>query len=159
MKNILILFLFFTSASYSQVIYPLLKSDSTGQKIVIMTMEQAQKLDNATEYSPILFKEKQDYAKLIDSLCIQTIELKSLEVIAIQEEKRQINDSLSYMINKYNQERESNLYVQSQYERIIAGYKENDEVKKTQIEKEKKKSSNLLKALGVTLIALVFSVL
>lgn len=57
MKNILLSFLFVITAflSYSQT-YPRFETDSTGRKLLVMTYEQAQKIDNAFELLNLLEK-------------------------------------------------------------------------------------------------------
>ena len=50
MKNLLfILTLLLSLTSFSQKSYPRIEKDSLGNKIVIMTYEQAQKVDNSFE--------------------------------------------------------------------------------------------------------------
>jgi chromosome segregation ATPase len=57
MKNILLSFLFvvISLVGYSQT-YPRFETDSTGQKLLVMTYEQAQKIDNAFELLNLLEK-------------------------------------------------------------------------------------------------------
>lgn len=75
MKKILaILFFFIVNVTYSQN-YPRIETDSTGKKLVVMTYEQAQKIDNAFELITLLEKAGAEcdsltlsYVKVIDNL-------------------------------------------------------------------------------------------
>lgn len=75
MKTILtILILIITNITYSQN-YPKIETDSTGKKLVVMTYEQAQKVDNAFELITLLEKAGAEcdsltlsYIKVIDVL-------------------------------------------------------------------------------------------
>lgn len=76
MKNLLIIItLLLSFNSYSQKGYPKIEKDSLGNKIVIMTYEQAQKIDNAFELLNLLEKSGAEcdslnlsYIKVIDKL-------------------------------------------------------------------------------------------
>ncbi len=157
MKYLLILMSFAHCAFSQTVIYPLLQVDSTGQKVIVMTMDQAQKLDNATEFSPILFKESRNYAKLIDSLCIQTIELKSLEIAALQNEKRILSDTLLQVLENNKIEKQDNTIMQREYDRVINNYKISIEDSQHKLEKEKKKRTWVTRALIFSVVTLAFS--
>lgn len=75
MKYLLTLLLFVTTfISFSQE-YPRIEIDSTGKKLVVMTYEQAQKIDNAFELLTLLEKAGAEcdsltlsYVKVIDGL-------------------------------------------------------------------------------------------
>lgn len=69
MRYITILFLFFIGTINGQKSYPYLYSDSVGSQFVVLTFEQAQKLDNATEFSPTFWKDVNKYYVHVDSLC------------------------------------------------------------------------------------------
>lgn len=73
-KLITILFFITSFISYSQN-YPKIETDSTGRKLVVMTYEQAQKIDNAFELLTLLEKSGAEcdsltlsYVKVIDGL-------------------------------------------------------------------------------------------
>ena len=76
MKNLLfILTLLLSLTSFSQKSYPRIEKDSLGNKIVIMTYEQAQKVDNSFELLNLLKKSGVEcdslnlsYIKVIDKL-------------------------------------------------------------------------------------------
>lgn len=84
MKYLLTLLLFVTTfISFSQE-YPRIEIDSTGKKLVVMTYEQAQKIDNAFELLTLLEKAGAEcdsltlsYVKVIDGLKHQVTLLES----------------------------------------------------------------------------------
>ena len=86
MKNLIILLfitIFSINKSYSQSIdYPRYMIDSLGQKVIVMTIQQAQKLDNNSDLLAMydsLFIEMGTY----DSICVKVINDKE-QVIATQ---------------------------------------------------------------------------
>jgi len=86
MKNLIILLfitIFSITKSYSQSIdYPRYMIDSLGQKVIVMTIQQAQKLDNNSDLLAMydsLFIEMGTY----DSICVKVINDKE-QVIATQ---------------------------------------------------------------------------
>lgn len=95
MKKLLtILFFIITSISYSQD-YPKIETDSTGKKLVVLTYEQAQKIDNAFELLALLEKAGAEcdsltlsYIKVIDGLKNQV----SLLEIDVKLNKKQVID-------------------------------------------------------------------
>jgi hypothetical protein len=98
MKYITILLLFFTFVCSSQKSYPYLYQDSVGSQFVILTLEQAQKLDNATEFSPLLWKDHTSYYQLVDSLCEKKLETKNLQIETLKKNIDTITEwSVTYM--------------------------------------------------------------
>lgn len=85
MKNLLLIFTFLISlTSFSQNKYPKIEKDSLGNKIVILTYEQAQKIDNAYELLNLLEKSGAEcdslnvsYLKVIDKLEKQVLLLET----------------------------------------------------------------------------------
>ena len=99
MKNLLtiIMFLFMSFASFSQDIeYPRYEVDSLGQKVVVMTIEQAQKLDNNSDLLS-LFEQLNSQIGSYDSVCVQTINDKN---IVISEQKVLIEELKSSLDTK-----------------------------------------------------------
>lgn len=95
MKSLLVLLvgLFISLTSFSQIDYPRYEVDSLGQKVVVMTIEQAQKLDNNSDLL-LLFEELNAQISSYDSICIKAINEKN---IVISEQKvliEQLNNSL-----------------------------------------------------------------
>lgn len=81
-KFILALLLFAASSVYGQIEYPRYEKDSLGQIVVVMTVEQAQKLDNATDLL-VLFEKLNSQIAEYDSVCLKVITSKD-KVIAEQ---------------------------------------------------------------------------
>jgi hypothetical protein len=69
---LLIIIIFFSLRGYSQIEYPRYEKDSLGQTIVLLTVEQAQKLDNNTDLLS-LFRKLDAQLLDYDSLCIRVI--------------------------------------------------------------------------------------
>lgn len=92
---------------FSQKIeYPRYDIDSNGQQVIVMTIEQAQKLDNATDLLKLL-EELNVNVGSYDSVCIQAINDKE-KVIASQKIeinilKNIINNGNEQIINLQNQ--------------------------------------------------------
>lgn len=86
--------MFLNVVGYSQKSYPYLMIDSVGDQFVVLTLEQAQKLDNATEFSPILWKENVAYLKLVDSLCNHKINIKNNEIDSLKTIQKSLEESL-----------------------------------------------------------------
>lgn len=86
-NKIAIFFLFivtlFSSSSFAQTLdYPRYEVDSLGQKVIVMTIEQAMKLDNNSELLT-LFEKLNSQLGEYDSACIKVINDKE-KVISIQ---------------------------------------------------------------------------
>jgi hypothetical protein len=108
-KLLMVLFLLISSLGmYSQtkIDYPIFSKDSSGQAIVVMTVDQAQKLDNMTDLISLLKKMDGEVGGL-DSACIKVVN-EQQQIIATQ--KLQISDIKSELSTK-NQEI-SNLQLQ-----------------------------------------------
>jgi hypothetical protein len=146
MKYLIIFFLLLNTIVYSQKSYPYLMVDSVGDQYIVLTLEQAQKLDNATEFSPTLWKENVAYYKLIDSLCEKKILLKNIEIdslIVLENNLREQLNLSSDLINKfedkskicdsqiveYQKKVDSEIYNRNQLEDVI---KNNQKVIKQQ---------------------------
>jgi hypothetical protein len=80
---LLIQAMLFTSDIYSQDNYPLLRRDSLGREIVLLSIQQAQELDNKADL--LLMLEKVSFQmNLVDSFLVRVIDDKN-NVIAQQE--------------------------------------------------------------------------
>lgn len=136
MRYSFIIFLFLSVIGYSQKSYPYLMIDSVGDQFIVLTLEQAQKLDNATEFSPILWKENTAYLKLVDSLCNHKISIKNLEIDSLRSVQKSLEEQLvvsselidvlkdrvdisDKQIYDYQGVIESELYTQAQMKKII----------------------------------------
>jgi uncharacterized protein (DUF3084 family) len=73
MKRLLILFgLLLTLSVSAQIDYPRYEKDSLGQQVVVMTMQQAMKLDNNSELLG-LFEKLNSQLGEYDSICVKVI--------------------------------------------------------------------------------------
>jgi hypothetical protein len=90
MKKILaiITFLIFSFSAFAQIEYPRFETDSTGQKVVLMTIEQAQALDNNSDLLALFEKMNSDISNY-DIICVKVIN-----------EKDEIINSQTIQINK-----------------------------------------------------------
>jgi len=79
---LLIILLMCSAYGYSQITYPRFAKDSLGQRIVLLTIKQAQALDNQTDLL-VLFKKLDQQIGLYDSACIKVVNEKDA-VIASQ---------------------------------------------------------------------------
>jgi hypothetical protein len=102
---ILMIFIFFSISSFSQRIvtdslsYPIVTTDSIGNKIVILTIEQAKKIDNKLDLLELI-KISNNMSLSIDSVCVIVIDEKN-QVIANQD--MQISKLDSLVFNKDEQ--------------------------------------------------------
>jgi hypothetical protein len=92
--------------SYSQIDYPRIEIDSLGRKVVVMTIDQAQKIDNNFEILSLLIKQGSEcdslntsYLKVIDTQGKQV----SLLELNIVELKKKINDKDLQIVNLQTQ--------------------------------------------------------
>ena len=108
MKNLLILLfgLIISVNSFSQIDYPRYEVDSLGQKVVVMTIEQAQKLDNNSELLE-LFEQLNTQIGNYDSVCVQTINDKnrviSEQKVLIDQLKSSLDTKDTAITNLQNQ--------------------------------------------------------
>ena len=102
-KFILLMMLIMTSlVSFSQTDYPKIETDSSGHKIVIMTIEQAQKVDNNLEILKLLQIQGSEcdslntaYLKVIDKMGNQI----SLLELDVKKLKEQLADKDAQIVN------------------------------------------------------------
>lgn len=164
MKSIIFIlsFLLISFNSFSQGIeYPRYEIDSLGQKVIVMTIEQAQKLDNNSDLLA-LFEQLDANLNDYDSLCIKVIAEKD-RVIAQQDV--QISQLKSMIDNKDSQI--DNLQAQiSDYKNKEMGYiKEIDNKNKEidlHVDKIKKLKTKMIVGGGLgglTIIGLVIGII
>lgn len=98
MRNLIfILFCFLGTTLFSQTIdYPKFQLDSLGQKVIVMTIEQAQALDNSTDLVP-LFNKLNLQIGTVDSVCIKVVNEKD---IVIAKQDLQISDQKQLLVIK-----------------------------------------------------------
>jgi uncharacterized protein (DUF3084 family) len=100
MKRFLIFLLTLISINvYSQIDYPKYEVDSLGQKVIVMTIEQAQSLDNNSEMLS-LFEKLNTQIGSYDSVCVKVINDKDL---VISSQKIQISKLKETLNNKDEQ--------------------------------------------------------
>jgi uncharacterized protein (DUF3084 family) len=100
MKNLLLAFLLlFSLTVYSQIEYPRFETDSLGRAIVIMTVEQAQALDNNTDLLT-LFEKLDVQLGEYDEVCIRVIGQKDAVIAAQDIQIKTLKESL---LNKDDQ--------------------------------------------------------
>ena len=95
MKIITIIFILFVNTIFAQKKYPYLDKDSDGVILVILTEEQARKLDNMSEFTHQSIRDKEGYIKFADSLC-------SIKILKYEEKYKNIEESLSLSQGNYN---------------------------------------------------------
>ena len=89
MRNLItLLCIFISTCVLSQNEYPKFEVDSLGQKLVVMTIEQAQKLDNNSELLGMFEKLNQQMSGY-DSVCMQVVNDKE---VVISEQKVLISE-------------------------------------------------------------------
>ena len=134
MKNLLlIIFTFFYLTSYSQIDYPIYQTDSLGQVVVVMTIQQAQALDNSTDLLS-LFEKLNAQIGTYDSACLKVVNDKD-EVIASQDLK--ISEMKNSIANKQSQIDNLSLSIKLLNEKI-ASYERTLETKEKEISLHKK---------------------
>lgn len=106
-KILIIIFLMISTISFSQGIeYPRYEVDSLGQKVLVMTIEQAQKLDNNSELLE-LFEQLNTQIGSYDSICVQAINDKNVVIsnqkVLIGELKNSLDTKDSSIVNLQNQ--------------------------------------------------------
>jgi hypothetical protein len=127
MKNLLIILTFlFTMSSFAQIDYPRIETDSLGQQVVVMTIEQAQIIDNKLELLS-LFENLNIQIGNYEVICLRVINEKE-EIIAKQE--IQIENLKDLNSNK-------DLQIENLQEQIT-NYKLKEETYKSEIENKDK---------------------
>lgn len=107
----LLTFMLFTFTLSAQSIeYPRYEVDSLGQKVIVLTIEQAQKLDNNSDLLLLLEKYAQQIAEY-DSICVKTvndkqkvIDLQKIEIKTLKENlavKDKEIENLQKRVNDY----------------------------------------------------------
>lgn len=96
MRNILLstILLLISFTLNAQIDYPRFEIDSTGQKVVVMTIEQAQQLDNNSELLS-LFENLNEQMLTYDSVCVKVINDKEYVISTQKLEISKLKESLS----------------------------------------------------------------
>jgi peptidoglycan hydrolase CwlO-like protein len=161
-KLILAIILLITFNVSAQIEYPRLEVDSLGQAIVIMTVEQAQQLDNNADLL-MLFEKLDGELGKYDEVCIRVIGQKDA-VIAVQDlEIKKLKESLTNkdeQITKLQQEVILNEEKNESFTRELAKKDEEiklhkDEIKRVKVNSVIGGSITSVAIIGL-IIALVF---
>lgn len=141
MKKILIVILAMLSLiSFSQTIeYPRIETDSLGRKVVVMTIEQAQKIDNNFEIIALLTRQGSEcdslnmaYLKVIDNQGKQ-ISLLELSVVKLKEQIKDKDSQIANLQTQLKNEETSNKLCEKQKENDAAEIK----ILKKEVRKQK----------------------
>jgi hypothetical protein len=138
-KIILIISIIFLSVcGYSQIDYPRYEVDSLGKTVVVMTIEQARRLDNSMDLLS-LFEEMNSDLISYDSLCVKVINEKdkviSIQSMEISKLKENLNVKDAQITSLQNQ---IDLYVKNE---ILWG--EQIKIKQDEIDLKKKQVKDL----------------
>lgn len=106
--------------------YPKFSTDSSGNKLVVMTLEQAQALDNKTDLLP-LYEKMSTQVGQVDSSCVITIREKDE---AIKSQDKVINSQKEVISGKDKELKNLRL--------IIENYKSTEETYKKEIDNKNK---------------------
>ena len=116
MKKILPILLIITSNfCFCQIEYPICHTDSLGEKVVTMTLQQARELDNKTDLLPLYEKMSTQIGE-VDSSCIKTI-LEKDRVITNQDKVIKESDILISTKNKQINNLENQIIVYKEVEK------------------------------------------
>jgi len=163
MKNfIILLFLMISTISFSQEIeYPRYEVDTLGQKVVVMTIEQAQKLDNNSDLLE-LFEQLNTQIGSYDSVCVQAINDKNVVIsnqkVLIEELKNSLDTKDSAITNLQNQVTKyqvNEVILNDQIENLNSQIKLKDE----KIRQQKTKMIIGGSISGVSIIGLILGIL
>jgi hypothetical protein len=145
MRYISIIFLLFFEVLNGQKTYPYLFSDSVGSQFVVLTLDQAQKLDNATEFSPTFWKDVNKYYVHVDSLCTMEIEVKNRQIDSLSTMNTELNDMVKIVYNSIPQRDEiiksQNQEIKTLKEQIVL----KEEINDTQVQLIKGKDKEIKK--------------
>ena len=92
----LIVGLVLSLSAYSQakIDYPKFETDSNGQQVIVMTIEQAQSLDNSTDLLALLEKQSTQIGSY-DSICVKVINDKEQVIASQKMEIAKLKESLN----------------------------------------------------------------
>lgn len=165
MRILLFLLLLLPLSTYSQKSYPYLYEDSIGDQFVILTFEQAQRLDNATEFSPILWKNHTSYYQLVDSLCEKKLESKNFQINTLKSNIDTLKGwSITYMksyevckekLGSTQNKNDVLIEINDSLKQKIQSMEEHDLVQEKELKKSKRET-NLSIAFGFISTVVIF---
>lgn len=143
MKNLILsTFLFLFSLNGFSQDYPRIEKDSLGNQLVIMTLEQAQALDNNTDLL-ILFEKLDSDINNIDTICVKVInekdEVINQQTIQISNLKEALDNKDQQILNlqKSNEEKDKSILL---LEKVITNKDTEINLHLGEIKRVKKKS-------------------
>jgi chromosome segregation ATPase len=163
MKKALVftLLFLFTLTAYSQIEYPRYDKDVNGQAIVMLTIEQAQALDNSTDLL-LLFEKLNSQVSSYDSVCLKVVDQKNA---VIAEQTIQINKLKESLQNKDDQIANLQTTLQKKDDVILTYQAELDnknkeiDLHKGEIKRVKRKFIFAGIGGGVAIVGLIFALL
>jgi len=84
----------YSQYSQAKIDYPKFETDSNGQQVVVMTIEQAQSLDNGTDLLALLEKQSTQMGSY-DSVCVKVINDKEQVIASQKMEIAKLKESLN----------------------------------------------------------------
>jgi chromosome segregation ATPase len=84
----------YSQYSQAKIDYPKFETDSNGQQVVVMTIEQAQSLDNGTDLLALLEKQSTQIGSY-DSVCVKVINDKEQVIASQKMEIAKLKESLN----------------------------------------------------------------
>ena len=122
MKKLLITMMLVLSSvlAFSQTDYPRIETDSLGQKVVVMTIEQAQKIDNNLEILQLMEKAQlqcdslnMSYIKVIDNQGKQ-ISLLELDIKHLKEQVNSKDEQITNLQKRLSNSEDTNKLCEEQ---------------------------------------------
>jgi uncharacterized protein (DUF3084 family) len=162
MKNLILFITFFliSLTAFSQD-YPKIEKDSLGNQIVIMTLEQAQALDNNTDLL-VLFEKLNTDISNFDSVCVKVInekdEVINQQTIQISNLKKALNNKDDQILNlqKTVDEKDKSILI---LEKVIVNKDQEINLHLGEIKRVKKKSLIGGLAGGTSIIGLIIALI
>ena len=91
----------YSQYSQTKIEYPRYEVDSLGQKVLVMTIEQAQSLDNSTDLL-VLFQKLNAQMSDYDSVCVKVINDKDKVIASQKMEIAKLKESINNTSYKYS---------------------------------------------------------
>jgi peptidoglycan hydrolase CwlO-like protein len=100
-KLLFILLLLIATVASAQTEYPKFSTDSTGQNLVILTLEQAQALDNSTDLL-VLFEKLNGQVGDYDNACLKVVDEKNAVIASLDIQISKLKERDSYCEKQIN---------------------------------------------------------
>jgi len=156
-----VLLLIFNLAAYSQIEYPRYDKDSTGQAIVILTMIQAQALDNSTDLL-LLFEKLNSQVTSYDSVCLKVVDQKNVviaqQIIQINKLKESLQNKDDQIVNLQNTLEKKEEVICTYQSEIVNKNKEIN-LHKGEIRRTKRKLAFAGVGSGLAIVGLIYALI